>query len=128
MLVDTLGFVLAAEVTAANLNDREGFYMLLGGIKKKYPRLKKIWADMGYQGETAKIEAAKKKIHLEIVSRKERKFKVEAKRWIVERTIAWINRFRRLSKDYEQRVSSSVAMIYIVTIRLLFKRLLKLGI
>lgn len=102
---------------------------MLGEIKKNYPRLQKIWADMGYEGSTPKLEAAKEKIHLQIVSRRSsKKFSLEAKRWIVERTIAWVNRFRRLSKDYEYRVSSSVAMIYIASIRLLFTRLSKLGV
>ena len=79
---------------------------------------------MGFQGEEARGYAAQKGYNLEIVSRRSpRAFVLQAKRWIVERTFAWLGKFRRLSKDYEYRVCSSVSMMYIGMARLLLKRL-----
>lgn len=122
MMVDTRGNILAAAVTAANLSDQQGLYLLLDTFRFK--RMRKIWADMGFQGEEAKGYAARKGYNLEIVSRRSpRSFVVQAKRWIVERTFAWLGKFRRLSKDYEYRVCSSVSMMYIGMARLLLKRL-----
>lgn len=106
-MVDTRGNILAAAVTAANLSDQQGLYLLLDTFRFK--RLRKIGADMGFQGEEAKEYAVRKGYNLEIVSRRSpRSFVVQAKRWIVEITFAWLGKFRRLSKDYEYRVCSSV--------------------
>ena len=114
-------------VTTANLNDREGLFGILDGLDQtEFPLLQKIWADMGYQGDDAKSYVLSHGIDLEIVKRNSPSFQVQPRRWVVERTIAWINRNRRLSKDYEYRTSSSESMIYIAMSRLMLKRIIKL--
>jgi len=121
-MVDTQGTLIAGAVTAANLSDQQGLYLLLDTFR--FSSVKKIWADMGFQGQEAKEYASRHGCNLEIVSRRSPKsFVVQAKRWIVERTFAWLGRFRRMSKDYEYRVCSSVSMMYLAMMRLLLKRL-----
>ena len=133
LIVDTLGLVLLVVVTAANVQDRDGARALLQGLferlkKSKYSRwcrLKLIWADGGYRGEL--IEWIKHTFGwtLEIVEKLADQvgFQVLPKRWIVERTFAWLNRQRRLSKDYERLPATSEAFIYIAMIRLMVRRL-----
>ena len=122
--MDAEGFVLAVEVTAANLNARQGLYLLLSEDKAKFPRLRKIWADMGYLGEDTKWTVRNSGCDLEVVKKPQASgFIPQFKRWVVERTFAWFGKFRRLSKDYGYRVCSSVSMIYLSMTRLLLKRL-----
>ena len=116
--------ILKAFVTAANLNDREGLHGILAASKGLFPRLKKVWADAGYAGEemieTVRLVAG---IQLEITKRSEQQFVVIPRRWVVERSIAWMNRYRRLSKDYEYRTTTSEGMIYLTGIRLMLRRM-----
>ena len=133
LIVDTLGLVLLVVVTAANVQDRDGARALLQGLferikKSKYSRWsrpKLIWADGGYRGEL--IEWIKHTFGwtLEIVEKLADQvgFQVLPKCWIVERTFAWLNRQRRLSKDYERLPATSEAFIYIAMIRLRVRRL-----
>jgi len=133
LIVDTLGLVLLVVVTAANVQDRDGARALLQGLferikKSKYSRWsrpKLIWADGGYRGEL--IEWIKHTFGwtLEIVEKLADQvgFQVLPKGWIVERTFAWLNRQRRLSKDYERLSATSEAFIYIAMIRLMVRRL-----
>jgi putative transposase len=98
----------------------------LAGLKPLVPRLKKIWADEAYTGE--KLAGWCKEQggwELEIVERdrKAKGFKVLPKRWIVERTIGWLVRNRRLSKDYERMVQTSETFIEVAMIRLILRRL-----
>jgi putative transposase len=89
-----------------------------------FPRLKKIWADAGYDGLEMILEIQRSaRIQLEITKRSEQRFEVIPRRWVVERSIAWINRYRRLSKDYEYRTTTSEAMIYMTGIRLMLRRM-----
>ena len=116
--------ILKAFVTAANLNDREGLHGILAQSAGLFPRLKKIWADAGYAGEEMIQEVHKSaKIELEITRRSEQRFVVVPRRWVVERSIAWVNRYRRLSKDYEYRTTTGEAMIYMTGIRLMLRRM-----
>jgi putative transposase len=108
-------------VTAANLNDREGLRGILA--QGQLPRLQKIWADGGYSGEEVKEDLNIHRIELEITKRSQQKFEVTPRRWVVERTIAWINKYRRLSKDYEYRTTTSESMIYMTGIRNMLKRI-----
>ena len=133
LIVDTLGLVFLVVVTAANVQDRDGARALLQGLferikKSKYSRWsrpKLIWADGGYRGEL--IEWIKHTFGwtLENVEKLADQvgFQVLPKRWIVERTFAWLNRQRRLSKDYERLPATSEAFIYIAMIRLRVRRL-----
>lgn len=106
------------------MNDREGLRGILSQSSGLFPKLKLIWADAGYQGKEM-IESIKTLtgIRLEISKRSEQRFEVVPRRWVVERTIAWSNRYRRLSKDYEYRTTTSEAMIYMTGIKLLLRRI-----
>jgi putative transposase len=138
LIVDTLGLVLLVVVTAASVQDRDGANVLLGElydrIKKPHPRyrhwwrfcrLKLIWADGSYRGEL--IEWVKRTLgwHLKIVEKAQgqKGFVVLPRRWVVERTFAWLNRQRRLSKDYEHLPQTSEAFIYVAMIRLMVRNL-----
>lgn len=126
-LVDTLGLVIKVLVLAANIQDRDGARTLLEKLKGKLPRLKIIWADGGYQGRL--IDWVKQVCDwmLTIVKRSDtaKGFQVIPHRWIVERTFGWLNRYRRLSKNYERLPASSEAMVYLAMITLMTKRLAK---
>jgi putative transposase len=90
----------------------------------QFPRLIKIWADSGYQGEYTKAYCNDFEVDLEIVKRSDREpgFKVVARRWVVERTFAWLSRQRRLSKDYEYTPNTSETMIYMSMTRTMLRR------
>ncbi len=125
ILVDTLGLLLKAKVLTADIQDRDGAKMLLSEIKEQIPRLQLIWADGGYRGKLILWVAVQCLWILEIVKRsdKEKTFIVLPKRWIVERTFSWLNRNRRLSKDYERKSESSEAWLYLSMSILMLKRL-----
>ena len=128
LLVDTLGLIVAVVVTAANGGDREGLQMLVSsyfadGVK----RLRKLWVDGGYSGEplrrwVAGLKASHK-IDLEVVEHHGPGFQLVKRRWVVERTFSWLLNYRRHSRDYEVRITSSEGMIQISMIHLLLKRL-----
>jgi transposase len=127
LLVDTLGLVLSVYVTSADVQDRVGAQCLLAGLKPLVHRLKTIWADGAYTGE--KLAGWCKERggwELEIVERSSADtegFVVLPHRWIVERTLGWLMRSRRLSKDYERLVQTSETLIKVAMIRLILRRL-----
>lgn len=125
ILVDTLGLIIGALVHEANIQDRDGAKLLLSGLIGKLPRLELIWADGGYAGKL--VDWVKEKCNwvLDIVKRVEGTigFKVLPRRWVVERTFAWLTRYRRMSKDYEYLTGSSEAFIYIAMINNMARRL-----
>lgn len=126
ILVDTLGNLLEVVVTAANLNDRHGAKALLNKVERHIAiRLLKIWADKGYQGDLSVWFNEAWQITLDIVSAEKGQvgFQVQPRRWVVERTFAWLGKYRRLSKDYEYDVQSSEGFIYLASIRTLLKRI-----
>ncbi len=95
---------MQAIIHAADIQDRDGGVLVMGSLFGLYPFLLKLYADGGYQGANfqAGLRATCRHINLEIVKRSElRKFVVLPKRWIVERSIAWLNRCRRLARDWE---------------------------
>jgi transposase len=126
LLVDTSGLPLSAYVTSADVQDRTGAQCLLAGLKPFVPRLKKIWADGAYSGEKlagwCKEQGGWKP---EIVERgaDTEGFAVQSYRWIVERTLSWLMRNRRLSKDYERKVQASETFVKVAMIRLILRRL-----
>jgi len=127
VLVDTQGFVLDAIVTAADIQDRDGGAMLLATLFGMFPFLLKLYADSGYQGP--QFQKALKRIlstvEVEIVKRSDRQkgFVVLPKRWVVERTLAWLNRCRRLAKDWENLNVKARAFLLLASIRLMVRRL-----
>lgn len=127
MLVDTLGLVLQAIVHPANLQDREGGVLLLTAVTDRFPLLKKLFADAAYRGPQFRQALAKLRpqLTIEIVTRSDQRqgFIVLPKRWIVERTLAWLNRCRRLAKDFENRTRYAVAFLCLASIRLMLRKL-----
>lgn len=125
LVVDTLGMLLAVVVHAANIQDRDGARLVLARLKGCFPRLKKILADAIYNGGIAEWTKEFGGWLLELVLKGQDQvgFKVLKWRWIVERTFAWLGRYRRLSKDYEREPASSEAWIYIAMIHLMLRRL-----
>jgi putative transposase len=126
LLVDTLGLLLTVVVTKANVSDQAGLKQLLAAIVGKLSRLKLIKADEAYLGRdfSAWLEQAYQR-GLEVVTRPKgvKGFQVQAQRWIVERTLAWIGNYRRLSKDYEVLPETSETFIYLAMVDLMTKRL-----
>lgn len=126
--MDTLGLVLAGVVHAANLQDRDGAKLVLERLKHKFSRLRLIWADGAYAGpfvEWVRRLRVWRKLRLEIVSRPAgvKGFVLLPNRWVVERTFGWLNRYRRLSKDYEYLLPTSETMIHVAMINLMGRRL-----
>jgi putative transposase len=131
LLVDTLGLVWLVLVHAANVQDRDGARPLLGRLRHSMLRLRRIWADEGYRGKLipwVRNLRGRRKVCLEIVRKPkgQRGFSVLPKRWIVERTLAWLGKFRRLSKDYERLPRSGEACIRIAMSNLMARRLASL--
>ncbi len=127
LLVDTEGLVVKAFVTEANYHDGTVASWLLDSVARACPRLAKIWADKAYRGIF--VDAAKRlDIDVEIVCGQPDQvgFQVQPRRWVVERTFAWLSNYRRLSKDYEQWLVTSDATIYAAMTHLMLRRLARL--
>jgi putative transposase len=142
VLVDTQGLVLALKVHAANISDRDGAPLLLAGTPERYPHIRKLWTDSGYNGRF-RTWAAEHLANWDVEIVKHwwtgikgvwvgpdqepptipSGFHVLPKRWIVERTFAWLDQYRRLSKDYERLPATSETLMYIAMIRLMLRRL-----
>jgi transposase len=127
ILVDTLGLLLHAIVHPADIQDRDGGILLLATLFGMYPFLKKLFADGGYQGPEFQKALAKILPYLEteIVKRSDhaKGFVVLPRRWIVERTIAWLNRCRRLAKDWGNLNRKALAFLRLASIRLMLRKL-----
>jgi transposase len=127
ILVDTLGLVLHAIVHPANIQDRDGGILVMATLFGMFPFLQKLFADGGYQGPQFANALAKTLPHVnvEIVKRPDTAvgFKLVPKRWIVERTIAWLNRCRRLAKDWENLNRKALAFLRLASIRLMLRKL-----
>jgi putative transposase len=122
IIVDTLGLLLSVVVHSADIQDRDGAKLVMDSIRYKYNNIVKIFADGGYAGGLIDYVQKTFRWVLEIVKRDAPGFKVLPKRWIVERTISWINNFRRNSKDYEYLTETSVAMVQLTMIRIMLNR------
>ena len=147
LLVDTTGLVMQALVHAANLQDHDGGKELLAPIKGLFPRLKLIWAESAYEkggfvewvkeklGWTVEIVKhpwsgvrgvwAKEGANIDWEQIRPRGFHVLKRRWVVERTLAWLSTWRRLAKDYEVLPASEEAWIYVAMIRIMLGRLVQ---
>lgn len=142
--------LLSVHVTAADTNDRNGLAEMVIKFKDQIPGVKKLWADMGYQGQKLKLFMEQQGINLEIVKRPRKYFyipnevkdvdsylkskgievvegfKLLSRRWVVERTFAWIGRYRRMSKDYEFLTNTQENMIRLAMSKNMVKRIVKL--
>jgi putative transposase len=123
IIVDTLGLVLAVVIQSASVQDRDGAVDVVNKLCESWKKVVKIFADGGYGGQLINTIKTKFKIELEIIKRNElHTFKILPKRWIVERTFSWIDTNRRNSKNYERLNNTSVAMVHLSAIRIMFKR------
>ena len=141
VLVDVTGLVLAVCVHAADVQDREGARMLVRtAAPNDLARLRVVWADQGYTGAFAPWLAEQRGWQLEVVrhparqawrygleARPKHTFRVLPRRWVVERTFAWLGQSRRLSRDYERLPATSEAMIYGAMSRLMLRRLTRVA-
>lgn len=125
LLVDTLGLLLVVVVTAASVQDRDGAKLVFQRLTGSCKKLRKIWVDGSYRGQLLDWVLVHCRFCLTVVLRSDdqKGFKLLPRRWIVERTFAWLNHCRRLSKDYETLPASSEALIQIAMIRLMLRRL-----
>jgi putative transposase len=127
ILVDTLGLLLSVVVHSADIQDRDGAALVLDKrTRRLFPFIERIYADGGYQGP--RVRAATEKTgtwKIEIVKRSNiaKGFVALPKRWVVERTLAWISCNRRLSRDFERYARTAVAFIRLAMIRIMLRRL-----
>jgi putative transposase len=124
--------LLAVVVTAANVQDRDGAKSVLAVLRHKFSRLRHIWADGAYAGplvDWVRELRLYRPICLEITKRSDavKGFVVIPKRWVVERTFGWLNRYRRLSKDYELLPDTSKAVIQVTMIHVMVRRLARIA-
>lgn len=126
IVVDTLGLLMAVMVTAASLDDGRAAPAVLGRLdRERFPRLSKVWADQKYRNHILNEWLRDRPLEVEVVERPagSRGFVLLPRRWVVERTFAWLGRYRRHSRDYERRPESSESMICISAIHGMVKRL-----
>jgi putative transposase len=125
LLTDTLGLPLVLVVHAADIQDRDGLAHVCHRVRRRFPWLEMVFADGGYQGDRADSAAARERIRLEIVKRPRDAagFHLLPRRWVIERTFAWLGRNRRLAKDVETLVETSTAMTVVAIVQLLVRRL-----
>lgn len=125
ILVDTTGLLLLILVTAANVQDRDGAKLVFEKARVRFPRLKRIWADGGYAGKLLEWVLETCRFVLEIVKRSDKQggFVVLPRRWVVERSLAWLTRCRRLVRDFEGLPSTTESWVYVAHIQLVLRRL-----
>ena len=126
ILTDTAGNLVHAVVHTADIQDRDGALLVLAEIVSRFPWLRHVFADEGYAGD--KLKDALRRIGrwtIEIIMRPDtaKGFEVLPRRWVVERTLAWLNRNRRLAKDFEHTIASATAWILIASIQLSTRRI-----
>ena len=125
ILTDTLGLLLGVIVHPASVQDRDGAEALLLEARRTFPFVERVIGDAGYQGPKMQAAVARTGAWtLEVVRRCDRhRFVVLPKRWIVERTLAWVSRCRRLARDYERHTRTAAAFVRLAMIRLMLRRL-----
>src|SRR5215208_7574458 len=125
ILVDTLGLLLNVVVHPADVQDRDGAFHLLRRARRLFPFIERIFADGAYAGRKMAMTVWRTGAwNLQIVKRSDAAgFEVLPKRWIVERTFAWISRNRRLARDFERYATTAAAFFRLAMIRIMLRRL-----
>lgn len=126
IITDTLGHLIGIDVHPADIQDRDGAVRVIKSIRSLYPWLRHLFADGGYAGPKLQKKLARLGTWtLEIVKRSDvaKGFELLPRRWVVERTFAWLGRCRRLAKDFETTIQSATAWIILAHIRLLTRRI-----
>src|SRR5437868_8717487 len=126
IVTDTGGLLVGAEVHPADIQDRDGAVLVIEAIHQLFPWLRHLFADSVYNGANLRDALAKLgNWTVEIVKRAADAagFQLLPRRWVVERTLAWLNRNRRLAKDFEASIASAKAWVYIASVQLLIRRL-----
>lgn len=129
ILVDTVGLLLHAVIHKADIQDRDGGVLVLETLFGMFPFLKRLFADGGYQGPQFQKALARilPQLKTEIIKRsdKAKGFEILPRRWVVERTFAWLNRCRRLAKDWENLTRNALAFLRLASVRLMLRKLSK---
>ncbi len=146
LLVDTDGSVLKVVVHAANVNDTTGGRLVMDAVRNQFPTLRILWVDQGYRGPYWQWLRLDRHLVVEVIAQRPRatrrnhqhraagdppqlwQFPPAARRWVVERTFAWLNRYRRFSKDYEYLPAMSEALIYAAMSQRMVRRLARAGV
>ena len=125
VLVDTLGLLLRAVVQPADVQDRDGGRDALVGADRQFPRIEQLWVDGAYAGAFEDWVETTLGWRVVVVRKLAEQvgFVVQPTRWIVERSLAWLSRHRRLAKDFEELVECAEAHIYLASIGLMLRRL-----
>lgn len=125
LVVDTIGLLVVVLVTAASLQDRDGGRLVLDRARMKMPSIALVWADGGYAGRCVEFARRWLRITLQIVNKPDgqRTFEVLPRRWVVERTLSWLVRCRRLGRDYERLPEHAEAIVKWAMIGLMTRRL-----
>jgi putative transposase len=124
IFTDTCGYLVHAVVHAADIQDRDGAPLVLAAIINRFPWLRHMFADGGHAGGKLRDAMAKIGIWtLEIIKRSDiaKGFELLPRRWVVERTFAWLNRNRRLAKDFEQKIESATAWLFLASVQLIIR-------
>ena len=123
--VDTDGRLLMVNLTPADISDSAGAQAILDGIRKRWPWVKHLFADGAYDRLQLMDKAAFLDFVIEVIRRSDTQqgFKVLPRRWVVERTLGWMIRWRRLVRDYEKRIDVSEALILIAMAGILLRRI-----
>lgn len=127
LLVDSMGLLLGAAVTPANQPERAGARGLLEPLLGWFPWLRRLWVDGGFSGPDFAdwVQAQRPRLQVEVIERpvSQRGFQALPKRWVVERTFAWLVQNRRLVRDYEPSAASATGLIHLALIFLMLRRL-----
>jgi transposase len=125
--VDCLGLILVVLVTAANIQDRDAGHRLIAALRQRFSTITLIWADSGYAGRLVMWTRDVLKLAVQVVKRTDdlQGFVVVPRRWVVERTFAWLFNYRRLIHDHERHTTTHETMIYVAMIMLMSRRLAK---
>jgi transposase len=125
IVVDTCGLLLVVLVTAASVQDRDAGRLLLTALRTCFPSVAKVWVDGGYAGQLVRWATTTLRISVEVVNKLAGQigFQVLPRRWVVERTLSWITRYRRTVRDYERRPEHHAAMVQWAMVIIMTRRL-----